>query len=71
MAQIVGILLPLPFDEPFDYQTEVELKIGQLVEVPFGAQKQIGMVYRLSGLSDIEASKIKKISKMWSIIFVL
>ena len=65
MAQIVGILLPLPFDEPFDYQTEVELKIGQLVEVPFGAQKQIGMVYRLSGSSDIEASKIKKISKVF------
>ena len=65
MAQIVGILLPLPFDEPFDYQTDAELKIGQLVEVPFGAQKQIGMVYRLSGSSDIETSKIKKITKVF------
>ncbi len=66
MTRIVGVLLPLPFDEPFDYQTDEEVKIGQLVEVPFGAQKQIGVVYRLCASSNLEVAKIKKISKVFS-----
>ena len=65
MAQIVGILLPLPFDEPFDYQTDDDLKIGQLVEVPFGPQKQIGMVYRLGASSNLDLAKIKKINRVF------
>lgn len=65
MTQIVGILLPLPFDEPFDYQTDEDLKIGQLVEVSFGAQKQTGMVYKIGASSDLDVSKIKKISKVF------
>lgn len=65
MAQIVGVLLPLPFDEPFDYQTDVDLQLGQLVEVPFGTQKQIGVVYRIGACADLEPSKIKKISKVF------
>lgn len=65
MAQIVGVLLPLPFDDPFDYQTDEALQLGQLVEVPFGAQKQIGMVYRLEASSGLDTAKIKKISKVF------
>ena len=66
MPRIVGVLLPLPFDEPFDYQTDNEVKIGQLVEVPFGAQKQVGMVYKLDASSNLESVKIKKISKIFA-----
>lgn len=66
MPRIVGVLLPLPFDEPFDYQTDNEVKIGQLVEVPFGAQKQVGMVYKLDASSNLEPVKIKKISKIFA-----
>lgn len=65
MAKIVGVLLPLPFDNPFDYQTDDDLQLGQLVEVQFGAQKQIGMVYQKKTTSDLDVSKIKKISKVF------
>ncbi len=65
MAEIVGVLLPLPFDKPFDYITETSLKIGQLVEVPFGKEKQIGVVWETKQDTDITAEKIKKISKIF------
>ena len=65
MAEIVGVLLPLPFDKPFDYITETPLKVGQLVEVPFGKEKQIGVVWEVKQDTDITAEKIKKISKIF------
>lgn len=65
MSEIVGVLLCLPFDKPFDYQTDTELRIGQLVEVPFGKDKQVGMVYRLQQTADISKEKIKKIIKVF------
>lgn len=65
MAEIVGVLLPLPFDKPFDYLTDEPLKIGQLVEVPFGKDKQIGVVWETKQDTDITAEKIKKISKIY------
>ena len=61
MHKIVGVLLPLPFDEPFDYLADREVKIGQLVEVPFGQNKQIGVIITLKSHSKIETSKIKSI----------
>ena len=54
MTHIVGVLLPLPFDEPFDYIAECDVKIGQYVTVPFGKNTQIGVVYALKETSDIE-----------------
>ena len=65
MAEIVGILLPLPFDKPFDYITEIPICVGQLVEVPFGKEKQIGVVWDIKQKSDIAEDKIKKISKVF------
>lgn len=63
MQQVVGVLLCLPFDEPFDYLADHEVKIGQIVEVPFGKLKQIGVVYKIGGNSGLEISKIKNISQ--------
>ena len=63
--KIVGVLLPLPFNKPFDYITEVPLAVGQLVEVPFGKEKQIGVVWEIKQNSDISAEKIKNITKVF------
>lgn len=62
---VVGVLLPLPFDKPFDYKIETEVEIGQIVEVPFGKDKQIGVIYKLEATSDLEISKIKSIIKVF------
>ncbi|MBO6281525.1 MAG: primosomal protein N' [Alphaproteobacteria bacterium] len=63
MAETVGVLLTLPFDEPFDYQTERAVKIGEIVEVPFGRDKQIGVVWAHGGSSGLAPEKIKPVSK--------
>lgn len=54
------ILLPLSFDDPFDYFSEEELEIGQFVKVPFRSGTKIGLVYG-EGEAEIESSKIKKV----------
>ena len=54
------ILLPLNFDEPFDYFSEEELEIGQFVKVPFRSGIKIGLVWG-EGKAEVEASKIKKV----------
>ncbi|MEE6206616.1 MAG: primosomal protein N' [Alphaproteobacteria bacterium] len=63
MAEIVGVLLTLPFDEPFDYQTDRAVEIGQIVEVPFGRDKQIGIVFSHGNSSGLAPEKIKNISQ--------
>lgn len=65
MPNIVGVLLPLPFDAPFDYYSDVALSVGQLVEVPFGKDKQIGIVYSIKENSNVLKEKIKKVSKVF------
>lgn len=65
MAQTVGVMLPLPFDKPFDYTVESEVKIGQIVEVPFGKEKQIGVVWTSDATSEVEKNKIKPIGKIF------
>lgn len=63
MDKIVGVLLPLPFDKPFDYIADREVQIGQIVEVPFGNTKQVGIVYSTEPSSGLEKDKIKSIIK--------
>ena len=42
----IPILLPNIFDHPFTYKSsEVNLKLGDYVEVPFGKSKKIGIVW--------------------------
>ncbi len=66
MLHTVGVLLTLPFNQLFDYQTDENLALGQIVEVPFGKEKQIGVVRSLTGSTDISADKIKPISKVFA-----
>ncbi|MBP5352567.1 MAG: DEAD/DEAH box helicase family protein, partial [Alphaproteobacteria bacterium] len=63
MSDIVGVLLPLPFDAPFDYICEQPVEVGRYVTVPFGKDTQIGIVYKIGASSDLDTSKIKKIIK--------
>lgn len=58
---VYGVLLPLPFDDVFDYKSDCDLDIGQLVEVPFGREELVGIVWKKGKSSDIDDKKIKKI----------
>ena len=42
------VLLPKVFNFPFTYNFKNEGKIGDLVEVPFGSKKEIGVVWKNS-----------------------
>lgn len=65
MPQTVGVMLPLPFDKPFDYTADFDVQVGQIVEVPFGKEKQIGVVWTLEASSDLDKNKIKPILKKY------
>ncbi|MBO5284512.1 MAG: DEAD/DEAH box helicase [Alphaproteobacteria bacterium] len=61
---VYGVLLPLPFDDVFDYEADEELKIGQIVIVPFGREELAGVVFKLGKSADIDIKKIKKIKEV-------
>ena len=63
MEKIVGVLPALPFDKPFDYKVNREVEVGQIVEVPFGKIRQVGIVYSLQPSMEVNADKIKSVSK--------
>ena len=55
------ILLPNIFNHPFTYESDLELKIGDFVEVPFGRAKIIGVVWDNFEKNTNKSFKIKKI----------
>ncbi len=55
------ILLPNIFDHPFTYESKLDLKIGDFVEVPFGKSKAIGVVWDNFERNSKKTFKIKKI----------
>lgn len=63
--QTVGVMLPLPFDKPFDYTADFDVQVGQIVEVPFGKEKQIGVIWSLEATSCLDKNKIKPIAKVF------
>lgn len=58
---IVGVLLPLPFNEPFDYRSQEELPLGSIVRVPWGKEEQVGVVWRLGKSSELDDKRIKPV----------
>lgn len=58
---IYGVLLPLPFDEVFDYSSDDTLDIGQMVVVPFGREELVGVIWKIGKSANIDIKKIKKI----------
>ncbi len=57
----VPILLPNIFDYPFTYESDIELKIGDFVEVPFGRTKTTGVVWDRFEKNNSKKFKIKKV----------
>ncbi len=57
------ILLPNIFNHPFTYESDLNLKIGDFVEVPFGKSKIIGVVWTEFEKEKNKNFKIKKIIK--------
>ena len=54
------VLLPKIFNFPFTYNSRIENKIGNLVEVPFGSKKEIGVIWKNNYLEP-ENIKIKDV----------
>ena len=57
------VLLPKIFNFPFTYNSKNDSKIGNLVEVPFGSKKEIGVIWK-NNYPKPENIKIKYINKM-------
>ena len=55
------ILLPNIFNHPFTYESDIKLKIGDFVEVPFGKSKMIGVVWDNFEKDSKKSFKIKKV----------
>jgi len=57
------ILLPNIFNYPFTYESDLNLKVGDFVEVPFGKSKIIGVVWTEFEKEKNKNFKLKKIIK--------
>lgn len=57
----VKVLLPLPFNEPFDYQTAYDVVVGQIVKVPFGKDVLPGCVWQTDATPQVDIKKIKNV----------
>ncbi len=54
------VLLPKVFNFPFTYNSKTEIKLGNLVEVPFGSKKAIGVIWK-NNYTEPKNIKIKNI----------
>ena len=59
----IPILLPNIFNYPFTYESNLKLKVGDFVEVPFGKSKITGVVWDQFEKENNKNFKIKKIIK--------
>ena len=59
----VPILLPKVFNHPFTYETNLKLKLGDYVEVPFGNSKTVGVVWDEFENNQFKKFKTKKVIK--------
>ncbi len=61
------VLLPNIFDYPFTYKSDLNLNIGDYVEVPFGKSNITGVIWDEFEKSDKKNFRIKKIIKKFNI----
>ena len=64
MSKIVGVMLTLPFNSVFDYKAPDEVKIGDVVRVPFGQKQEIGVVFKIGATALLEEKKIKSVTEI-------
>ncbi|OYY47940.1 MAG: hypothetical protein B7Y55_14230, partial [Polynucleobacter sp. 35-46-207] len=63
---VVQVVLDKPLAQGFDYLWDIEKlgiepALGQIVELPFGRSKAIGIVIKVSTHSDFEIEKLKSV----------
>ena len=58
----LNVLLPKIFNFPFTYKSKAEIQIGNLVEVPFGSKKEIGVIWK-NNFTAPKKIKLKDIEK--------
>ncbi len=58
----VQVLLPKIFNFPFTYNSKIKTEIGDLVEVPFGSKKELGVIWK-NNYSEPKNIKIKDIGQ--------
>ena len=63
----VPILLPNIFNYPFTYNSSVNLKVGEFVEVPFGKTKIVGVVWDTFEETNNKNYKLKNVIKKFDI----
>ena len=56
------VLLPKIFNFPFTYNSKIGVKLGDLVEVPFGAKKEIGVIWK-NNYKEPKDLKIREIQR--------
>ncbi len=61
---VYGVLLPLPFNDVFDYNADEDLSVGQIVLVPFGREELAGVIWKKGQSADIDTAKIKPIKQI-------
>lgn len=63
----VSILIPLPVEELFTYirPPAMQVEKGSWVEVPFGRRKLVGVVWDVSAVPTIAASKLKPVIRVF------
>ena len=57
------VLIPNIFDHPFTYSSDINLNVGDYVEVPFGKKKFNGVIWNEFEQDQSKKFKLKKISK--------
>ncbi len=64
MKQFAKVLLPLPFNEAFDYliPEDKHYTVGEIVSVPFGRKQIYGVIWHIGDKPDIDEKKIKPIT---------
>lgn len=66
MSKTVGVMLTLPLSNVFDYKAPDDVRIGDVVRVPFGKGFETGAVFKIGASADLPESKIKHVSKVFS-----
>ena len=56
-----AVLLPNIFNHPFTYESDLKLKVGDYVVVPFGKAKLTGVIWDEFEKNDKKNFKIRKI----------
>ena len=66
MSKTVGVMLTLPFSNVFDYKAPDDIKIGDVVRVPFGKSFEIGVVFKIGASAALSENKIKSVTEVFS-----